>query len=131
MGGFMHYRRISFFILGILTFSIICWAQGPVSVDQITLKQHLSHRVPPLYPPKAKVALVQGTVDISVLVGVTGKVESLKFVSGPVPLQRAAMDAVKQWKFRPFKKDGKAIAITGTISIVFNLDDKAWGLENQ
>ncbi len=41
------------------------------------------------------------------------------------------MVAVKQWTFRPFKKDGKTIAVTGTISLVFNLDDKGWGLENK
>jgi protein TonB len=131
MGGFMHYRRISFFVLVILAFSNIVSAQEFVSVDQVTLKQHLSHRVAPLYPPMAKVALVQGTVNLSVFIGVTGKVESIRVVSGPDKLQRAAMAAVRQWTFRPFKKDGKAIAVTGTISLVFNLDDKAWGLENK
>jgi hypothetical protein len=33
------------------------------------------------------------------------------------------MDAVKQWTFHPFKKDGKIIPVTGTISLVFNLED--------
>jgi len=127
----MNYRRISFFVLVILTSSHIVSAQEVVSVDQITLKQHLSHRVAPLYPPMAKVKLIQGTVNLSVMIGLTGKVESMKIVSGPDELQRAAMAAVKQWTFRPFKKDGKAIAVTGTISLVFNLDDKGWGLENK
>jgi TonB family protein len=123
MGGFMHYRRISFFVLVILMFSHIVSAQQTVSVDQITLKQHLIHRVAPLYPPMAKVALIQGTVSLSVFIDVTGKVKSMKVVSGPDKLQRAAMAAVKQWTFRPFKKDGRIIPVTGTISLVFNLED--------
>jgi len=127
----VHYRRISFLILVILAFSTFSSAQEAASVDQITLKQHLSHRVPPLYPPAAKVALVQGTVDISVLVGVTGKVESMKVVSGPVQLRRAAMDAVKQWTFHPFKRDGEPIRVTGTISLVFNLEDNRIAPEKQ
>jgi protein TonB len=127
----MHYRRISFFVLVILAVSNIVSAQEVVSVDQITLKQHLSHRVAPLYPPMAKVKLIQGAVNLSVIIGLTGKVESMKIVSGPDKLQRAAMVAVKQWTFRPFKKDGRAIAVSGTISLVFNLDDKEWGLETK
>ena len=121
----MYFRRISFLVVVILTFSHIVSAQEAVSVDQVMLKQHLIHRVAPLYPPMAKVALIQGTVNLSVFIGVTGKVESMKVVSGPDKLQRAAMAAVKQWTFRPFKNDGKAVAVTGTISLVFNRTTKS------
>ncbi|MGA2572333.1 MAG: energy transducer TonB [Terracidiphilus sp.] len=98
-------------------------AQEAISVDQTTLNQHVDHRVTPVYPPIAKAAHIQGTVVFKIRVGVSGKIESMKVVSGPAMLQQAAMDCLKQWSYYPFEKGGVPIAATGPVSIMFILSD--------
>jgi TonB family protein len=98
-------------------------AQEAISVDQSTLNQHVDHRAPPVYPPIAKAAHIQGTVVFEVRVGASGKIESMKVVSGPAMLQQAAIDCLKQWTFHPFEKDGSPIPATGQMSIIFMLSD--------
>jgi TonB family protein len=96
-------------------------AQEILSVDQHTLDQHVDHRVTPIYPPIAKAIKIQGTVVFAVRIGVTGKVESMKVVSGHPMLQQAAMDCLKQWTFHPFEQDGKSVPASGVVSIEFSL----------
>ncbi len=98
-------------------------AQEAISVDQAVLNQHVDHRVPPVYPPIAKAAHIQGSVVFEVRVGVSGKIESMKVVSGPAMLQQAAIDCLKQWMFHPFEKDGTPVPATGQMSIIFILSD--------
>lgn len=117
----MRNRR---FLLFVLVFLAISWpgsAQDVLSVDKLTLNQHVDHRVYPVYPPIAKAARIQGTVDLEVRIGVTGKIESIKVVSGPAMLQQAAMDALKQWTYYPFEKDGKPAIAVGPVSLMFSL----------
>lgn len=98
-------------------------AQEVVAVDQSALSQHADHRVSPVYPPIAKAAHVQGTVFFDVRLGVSGKIESMKVVSGHPMLQQAAIDCLKQWTFHPFEKDGLPVIATGQMPIVFALSD--------
>jgi TonB family protein len=100
-------------------------AQDVLSVDQQTLDQHVDHRVNPVYPPIAKAARIQGTVVFEVRIGVTGKIESSKVVSGPAMLQQAAIDCLRQWTFHPIEKNGTSVAATGKVSIDFNLGKDA------
>ncbi len=116
---------------GLLFFamSVCLWAassimgQEAISVDQAALNQHVDHRVPPVYPPIAKAAHIQGTVAFNIRIGTTGKIESMKVVSGPSMLQQAAIDCLKQWTFHPFDKDGVPVSATGPISIIFILSN--------
>jgi len=117
----MRFHRCLLFALLVSgIFSSLC-AQEILSVDQQTLDQHVDHRVAPLYPPIAKAARIQGAVVIQIQVGTTGKVESMKVVSGPAMLQQAAMDSLKQWSFHPFEKDGRQVPAGGRVSIEFSL----------
>jgi TonB family protein len=117
----MNYRRFLLFVSAFLFAVNFASAQDVVPVDKLTLDQHVDHRVPPVYPPIAKAARVQGTVDFVVKIGVTGKIESMKVVSGPPMLQQAAMDALKQWTYHTFEKDGVPVPASGTVSIEFSL----------
>jgi len=117
----MLYRKFLLFVLCFLPISFLGAAQEVMSVDQQTLEQHVDHRVAPLYPPIAKAARIQGTVVFDVQIGVTGKIESMKFVSGPAMLQQAAADCLKQWTYHPFEKDGSPAAANGRVSIEFSL----------
>jgi len=117
----MHYQRTLASISIFLAASFLVSGQEVLSVDQPTLDQHVDHRVAPLYPPIAKAARIQGTVIFEVRIGVTGKIESSKAVSGPAMLQQAAIDCLKQWTYHPFEKDGVPVPASGTVAIEFSL----------
>ncbi len=120
----MHVR--GFLILALAVSALSSFhssAQEAITVDQPTLGQHVDHHVPPVYPPIAKAARIQGTVVFDITVGVTGNIESMKVVSGPAMLQQAAIDCLKQWTYHPFVKDGAPVAARGQTSIVFMLSD--------
>jgi TonB family protein len=118
----MHFRRFLFFVFAFLAISFHASAQEVISVDAPTLNQHIVHRVSCIYPPILKAADSFGSIVLQVQVGVTGKVESIKVVSGPTILQQSAIDCVKQWNFRPFEKNGKPVAASGQVSVIFG-----WG----
>ncbi|MGB8259174.1 MAG: energy transducer TonB [Terracidiphilus sp.] len=100
---------------------IAALAQEPVKLDPDAVAQLLTRRVPPVYPPIAKAARIQGTVVFDVVIGPDGKLASMKVVSGPAMLQQAAIDALKQWTFQPFLQSGTAVTAAGRISIEFSL----------
>jgi TonB family protein len=81
-------------------------------------------KVPPTYPDAARSAGVEGTVVLSLLVGTTGEVEKVSTVSGDTVLADAAMQAVKQWKYKPYTLDGTAVRMETQISIAFHLKVK-------
>jgi len=114
-------------LLGLLclTFNLYGLAQDVLQVDEQTLGQHVVSQVAPIYPPIAKVARIGGNVIFDVQIGVTGKIESLKVVSGHPMLQQAAINCLKQWTFKPFEQDGAPVAAEGKISIAFDLGKDA------
>jgi protein TonB len=79
----------------------------------------LLKKVAPAYPLEAKVARVQGTVVLNATISTTGEVSTVDVVSGPQLLQSAAVDAVKQWQYRPFSFNGQPVEVETTIHVVF------------
>jgi TonB family protein len=112
---------LSFCALSVLGVASSAWTQDVIAVDQQALSQHVDHRVPPVYPPIAKVAHIQGTVVFDLRIGVSGEIESMKVKSGPPMLLQAAIDCLRQWTFHPFEKDGAPVSATGEMPIVFVL----------
>jgi TonB family protein len=96
-------------------------AQQAIQVTAKMIQEHADHRVFPVYPSNAKAAHVQGTVVLDLRIGTSGKIESIKVVSGPPMLQQAAIDCMKQWTFHPFDKDGVPVTATGQYNIIFTL----------
>jgi len=80
-------------------------------------------KVQPIYPPEARKAHIQGEVVLRAIIGEKGNVESLRVMSGPAELAPAAVDAVKQWKYRPYMKDGRAVEVETDITVNFTLAD--------
>jgi TonB family protein len=119
----MRIERVLFLALALPILATRLHPQGTISVDEQTLAQHVEHQVEPVYPPIAKAAHIQGTIVFEIRVGVSGKIESMKVVSGPAMLQQAATDCLKQWTFHPFEKDGAPVPATGQMSIIFTLSD--------
>jgi protein TonB len=75
----------------------------------------------PVYPPIAKTAHISGTVILHAVIGKDGTVQDLQYVSGPPLLMKAAMDAVKQWRYQPTQLNGDPVEVDTTISVVFTL----------
>ena len=69
----------------------------------------------------AKAARIQGSVAIAAIIGKDGSVQSERLISGHPSLAPAAMDAVKQWKFRPYLLNGEAIEVDTQVTINFTL----------
>jgi TonB family protein len=78
-------------------------------------------KVPPIYPADAKAARIQGSVVISVTIGKDGNIQSEHLVSGHPLLAPAAMDAVKQWKYRPYILNGNSVEVDTQITVNFKL----------
>jgi len=77
--------------------------------------------VTPVYPRIAIVARISGTVRLIGIVGKEGAVEQLQVVSGPPLLVQAAVDAVRQWVYRPTILGGKPVEVAAPIDVIFTL----------
>jgi protein TonB len=75
----------------------------------------------PVYPPLAKAAHVSGTVVIQATISKNGGVGNLRVVSGPAMLRQAALDAVKNWRFRPYLLDGEPVEVDTAVNVTFAL----------
>jgi len=75
----------------------------------------------PVYPPLAKQARIQGTVELSAVISKEGKIMELKVVKGHPLLLQSAMDAVKQWTYRPTLLNGEPVEVSTTIDVNFTL----------
>jgi TonB family protein len=92
------------------------------SVPPDMMAQNIVSKVTPKYPPDAKTARIQGTVVLDAVVSKRGVVENLKVVSGPNELQQSSLDAVRQWKYKPFLLNGDPIDVKTTINVVYSLE---------
>jgi len=81
----------------------------------------LISKTSPVYPIDAKKAGVSGTVVLSAVIGTDGLIKDLQIVSGPDLLQQAAVDAVKQWRYRPFLLNDEPVEVRTTVNIIFTL----------
>jgi protein TonB len=81
----------------------------------------LIYRVEPTYPPLAQQAHIQGAVVLVALIDRAGNVQSLQVVSGHPLLVRAAIDAVKQWRYQPLLVNGQPIEVETTVTVNFRV----------
>ena len=85
------------------------------------LNRNALHKVPPIYPDGARLGHIQGTVALHILLDQNGKIEELQPVSGPRELQEAALDAVRQWTYKPYILNGNPVPVESLVMINFNL----------
>jgi TonB family protein len=110
----------------VMEFSTITSANTPVQSGRITarantLQNNAVKRVQPTYPPVAKAAKVAGPVQVKVAVSEAGDVVEATAVSGHSLLRDAAVEAAKQWKFKPAEVQGKAVTADGVLTFHFSL----------
>jgi len=94
------------------------------------VKQHVSsgvmegmlvNKVLPQYPAIARAVRLGGTVVLAATISRNGTIENLHVVGGPQMLQQAAIDAVKQWRYRPYLLNGEPVEVETTVNVQFTM----------
>jgi protein TonB len=95
----------------------------PTRVSPGVMAGHLVHEVKPVYPHIAIITRVQGSVILHATISKTGYIENLRAVSGPPMLMRAAIDAVQQWRYRPYMLGNEPVEVETQITVNFTLSN--------
>jgi periplasmic protein TonB len=104
----------------------------PVAVPKVATPQRvrvsagvtsglLVRRVQPNYPPLARQARIQGTVVLHAVISKDGSIENLTLVSGHPMLAPSAIEAVKQWKYKPYLLNGEPVEVDTEVQVNFTL----------
>lgn len=100
-------------------------AAAPSVGDQVRLSPAtvaaVATPVKPVYPPLAEQTNVQGSVVLQLHVGKDGNIQDLQVVSGPDILADAAREAVRQWHFKPYMRDGNAVETEAQVTVKFSI----------
>ncbi|MGH9555152.1 MAG: energy transducer TonB [Terriglobales bacterium] len=96
-------------------------APSRVRVSQGVVQGNAISQPKPLYPQMARMARVQGAVILQAVISKAGNIENLRVVSGHPMLQQSALDAVRQWRYRPYLLNGEPVEVETQITVNFNL----------
>jgi TonB family protein len=97
------------------------FAKGAVIAIGEIKPPRLIREVPPVYPEIARQSFVRGTVVLGVRVDTHGRVTDVKVLKSIPLLNKAAVDAVKQWIYEPFILDGKPMPVVFSLNVVFHM----------
>ena len=104
----------------------------PVAVPKVAAPQRvrvssgvstglLIKKVTPVYPPLARQARIQGSVVLQAEISKEGTIQNLQLISGHAMLAPAAIDAVKQWRYKPYLLNGEPVAVETQVVVNFSL----------
>jgi periplasmic protein TonB len=93
----------------------------PVIVSRGISEGLLIHQIRPAYPPIALTAHVQGEVILQAVIGKDGSIQNLRVVSGHPMLIKAAVDAVQQWRYRPYLLNGEPVEVETQVRVTFTI----------
>jgi len=85
------------------------------------MEGNLIYRLQPEYPTLARQARVQGTVVLRAVISREGTIENLQVLSGHPLLVKSAMEAVRQWRYRPYVLNGEAVEVETQVTVNFVL----------
>jgi protein TonB len=92
-----------------------------LNISQGVSRGLLYKKVQPVYPQNALAMRVEGPVELMATISKTGDITHVKVLSGNSQLTKAAADAVKQWKYKPYLLNGEPVEIQTQITINFKL----------
>jgi protein TonB len=97
--------------------------QSPVRVPILSIMQEakLITRVIPVYPRLALLTRTTGVVHLAAVIGADGRIRELRVLSGPPLLVGSAVDAVRQWVYRPTVLNGDPVEVSTDITVTFRL----------
>lgn len=81
----------------------------------------LVHKVLPIYPPLARTARIQGQVVLQAVISKQGMIENLRLLTGRPMLVPAAIEAVRQWRYRPYVLNNEPVEVETQITVNFSL----------
>ncbi|MGA7343243.1 MAG: TonB family protein [Terracidiphilus sp.] len=94
----------------------------PVRIPSSMIEGLLLFKITPTYPAIAKATGTQGTVVLQATISKSGTIENLRVAGGLTLLEQAALDAVKQWRYRPYLLNGEPVEVETTVNVIFKLD---------
>ena len=97
-------------------------AAPAIRVSQGVTGGKLIRRVPPRYPPAARQQRIQGAVVLQAQIDKEGRVKAVKVINGNSLLAHAAITAVKEWRYEPYKLNGQTVEMSAQITLNFTLD---------
>jgi periplasmic protein TonB len=92
-----------------------------VRISQGVTSGMLIRRVEPTYPGLARTARISGNVVLKAIISKEGLIQDLQLVSGHPMLVPSAIDAVRQWRYRPYLLNGQPVEVETTITVIFTL----------
>jgi len=90
-----------------------------VEVPAEVMEKLLVHRVEPVYPADARRERLEGVIALDVVIGRDGSVVDMHPLNGPDVLARAAMDALRWWKFEPYRVNGEPAIVATRVAVEF------------
>jgi protein TonB len=93
--------------------------QPQAHVPAEVMEKLVTHRVDPEYPEAARPANLRGVIVLDVVVGRDGSVLDMHALNGPEVLAQAAMDALRWWRFKPYRVDGQPAEVETTVAVEF------------
>jgi len=98
---------------------------GPVRVSSGVMAGLAISQPQPIYPADAKAARVQGVVVLHAIISKDGTIANLQVISGPPPLLVSSIDAVRQWKYKPYLLNGEPTEVETTININYTFGESS------
>lgn len=98
---------------------------GPTRVSGGVMAGQIVSKVNPVYPQEARERGIAGSVVLHAIIDVDGTIKELAVVSGPPELQKSAIEAVKQWVYKPFLLNGEPQEVDTTITVNYSLGNSA------
>ena len=102
---------------GLLKADTTTQPQAHVPAD--VMEKRVTHRVDPDYPAAARPGKLHGVIVLDVIVGRDGSVVEVRALNGPEILAQAAMDALRWWRFEPYRVDGQPVVTETTVAVEF------------
>ena len=95
-------------------------AAKPLRLSQV-MEGYIIQRVQPEYPVLARQARIEGSVVLRAIISREGNIENLQVLSGHPMLAPAAINAVRQWRYRPYYLNGEAVEVETQVTVNFTL----------
>jgi protein TonB len=98
----------------------------PAETPKIVHMTHLDpalliRRVQPDYPPLARQTRREGRVELHAIIATDGTIQSLEVMSGDALFRQSALEAVRQWRYRPTVLNGQPVQVDTTITVIYTL----------
>ena len=108
-------------LVGLIALTAVAAEDQVIRIGGNVQQANLMSKVTPVYPPQAKQDRVQGTVQLQVVIDKEGHVAEVSVLAGPDVLVASAVEAVKQWVYRPTLLNGEPVKVQTTVDVNYTL----------